>query len=293
MGQRPRKAKAASRIFEKNSHRRVELFVDKRASAARSVSMLDSLLPARRGPVRAVEDVPANSGRSSAGDTTSTSSYVETGSAAEKIVTIVTEPLHSLLEKVTGKPKNTVDFWSLDVEGSEAGILQNTDFSKVEVGVMLIEMNKTPENNATIKKIMREKGFRDVGTSKYNEGRGVEALDHVFVNDEYFRSRNVKAPGTSGGPMLASLVGTPGAGPQSGNCQSDGGQSSFLESQSSFVDELGTSTTSAGLVSSTRNAVDSSGSAADLSAPFHHFTPARDLLEIVSRGEVVEGKRTP
>ena len=107
-------------------------------------------------------------------------------------MTIVTEPLHSLLEKVTGKPKNTVDFWSLDVEGSEAGILQNTDFSKVEVGVMLIEMNKTPENNATIKKIMREKGFRDVGTIKYNEGRGVEALDHVFVNDEYFRRRNVK-----------------------------------------------------------------------------------------------------
>ena len=137
-------------------------------------------------------------------------------------VTIVTEPLHSLLEKVTGKPKNTVDFWSLDVEGSEAGILQNTDFSKVEVGVMLIEMNKTPENNATIKKIMREKGFRDVGTSKYNEGRGVEALDHVFVNDEYFRRRNVKPPNTSEGPMLASFVGTPGAGPESGNCQSDG-----------------------------------------------------------------------
>ena len=207
------------RIFEKNSipHRRVELL---KTRASPSTSLLE-----------------------------------KTGSAAEQIVTIVTEPLHSLLEKVTGKHKNTVDFWSLDVEGSEAGILQNTDFSKVEVGVMLIEMNKTPENNATIKKIMREKGFRDVGTSKYNEGRGVEALDHVFVNDEYFRKRNVKAPGTSGGPMLASLVGTPGAGPESGNCQSDGagGQSSFSEPQSLFVDELGTST-STGLVSSTRNA---------------------------------------
>ena len=35
--------------------------------------------------------------------------------------------------RISGVKKNTVDFWSLDVEGQEANVLQNTDFSKVEV----------------------------------------------------------------------------------------------------------------------------------------------------------------
>ena len=69
---------------------------------------------------------------------------------------------------------------------------------------------------------MLEKGFRDIGTSKYNEGGGEEDLDHIFVNDEYFRKRGVRAPGQAGGgAVLTPLTGTPQAGTQE-NCQRAG-----------------------------------------------------------------------
>lgn len=132
---------------------------------------------------------------------------------------IATEPLHTLLEKVTGKPKNAVDFWSLDyIEGSETDVLKNTDFAKVEVGVLLIEMNKSAENNAGITAVMKQNGFRDIGTSKYTNPGHIDDLDHVFVNDNYFKSRGITLPGTLGGPQLAKLWGAPQAG-NPDNCE--------------------------------------------------------------------------
>ena len=100
-------------------------------------------------------------------------------------------------------------------------------------------MNKSKENNDGITKIMKKNGFRDIGTSKYNEGRGEEALDHIFVNDKYFEKRGVALPGTEGGPYLTDLQGTPGvpaAGTGNYNCQA--GQRGGMKKPASSAIEM-------------------------------------------------------
>lgn len=94
------------------------------------------------------------------------------------------EPLWKLLKSIDPK-RNTVDFWSLDVEGSECGVLKGTDFTKVVVGVMLIEMNKNAQNNLCIKEVMKAKGFKDIGKL---------AIDSVFVNETYFQNLGLAVP---------------------------------------------------------------------------------------------------
>jgi FkbM family methyltransferase len=103
------------------------------------------------------------------------------------------QPLQALLEAIGQK---TVDFWSLDIEGSEGKVLENTDFSKVEVGVLLIEMNKEAENNKAIRAVMKKEGFQEIGHTMYREDvtkkKGV--LDHIFVNPKYFMKRKIPVP---------------------------------------------------------------------------------------------------
>lgn len=118
------------------------------------------------------------------------------------------EPVHSLLEAVGRK---TVDLWSLDVEGPELAILKATDFTKIEVGVMLIEMNSGWfwSDKKSIQNVMTAAGFIDIGTSKYRYkwGSAFESilllpercrvwsdLDHYFVNPEYFKQRDLPIP---------------------------------------------------------------------------------------------------
>lgn len=100
---------------------------------------------------------------------------------------VAAQPIHSLLEAVG---QHTVDFWSLDVEGSEGAVLKATDFSKVEVGVLLIEMNKNDENNNAIREVMSREGFLDIGHSNYDSG----ILDHIYINPKYFEKRNLPVP---------------------------------------------------------------------------------------------------
>lgn len=111
----------------------------------------------------------------------------EGGSADIGMLNVKAQPLHVLMAAVN---RTTVDFWSLDVEGCEADVLRSTDFSKVEVGVLLIEMNKDDANTAGIHEVMRREGFEDIGQTF----GPVKALDHIFVNPKYFRKRNMKVP---------------------------------------------------------------------------------------------------
>merc|ERR1719359_1165301 len=97
-------------------------------------------------------------------------------------VSVQAQPLHVLLEKIG---QRAVDFWSLDIEGSEGMVLKGTDFSKVEVGVMLIEMNKNEENNNAIREVMTKEGFRNIGPIRQ---------DQVFVNPKYFQKRGLPVP---------------------------------------------------------------------------------------------------
>jgi len=103
------------------------------------------------------------------------------------------EPLLALLHGIQPNV-STVDFWSLDIEGSEGPVLESTDFSQVEVGVLIIEMNKGEENNKRIRKVMDANNFRDIAGTIYNERGFPEVLDHVFVNPKYFEKRGLKVP---------------------------------------------------------------------------------------------------
>jgi len=100
--------------------------------------------------------------------------------------------LQALMETIG---RTTVDFWSLDIEGSESAVLHSTDFSKVEVGVLLIEMNKNGENNAGIREVMQREGFVDIGHTTYSEGGdSAKPLDRIFVNPQYFKKRGLAVP---------------------------------------------------------------------------------------------------
>jgi len=107
--------------------------------------------------------------------------------------TVVAQPLTALMDQIGQK---TVDFWSLDIEGSEAAVLAATDFKKIEVGVLLIEMNKDEQNNKEIQDVMNKEGFKRIGHSKYftevEHKAGI--LDHIFINPKYFQKRNLPVP---------------------------------------------------------------------------------------------------
>jgi len=113
---------------------------------------------------------------------------------SEASFVVQAEPLERLLAAVDPSLK-TVDLWSLDIEGAESMVLENTDFGRIEVGVLLVEMNKTPENNAKISAVMAKNGFVDIGRTSYPRGY----LDHVFVNPLYFSRRQMPTPSVVSG----------------------------------------------------------------------------------------------
>jgi len=101
------------------------------------------------------------------------------------------QPLHEL---VLATGHKTVDFWSLDIEGVEAAVLDTTDFKKIELGLLLVELNTRDEDKvkfAAIQKIMKREGFRDIGFLGCDPG---EDLDRVFINPSYFTSRGLDVP---------------------------------------------------------------------------------------------------
>jgi len=94
------------------------------------------------------------------------------------------EPLEKLIRAIDSD-RRTVDFWSLDIEGGECKVLESTDFQKLQVGILLVEMNKTPENNACIRSVMERNGFQDIGKL---------LIDHVFINQQYVQERGLSLP---------------------------------------------------------------------------------------------------
>merc|ERR1712118_356483 len=54
------------------------------------------------------------------------------------IINISAFPLHMVMQALG---RETIDYWSLDTEGSEEAIIKATDFSQIEVGVMTVEFN--------------------------------------------------------------------------------------------------------------------------------------------------------
>ena len=91
------------------------------------------------------------------------------------------EPLAKILAAIS-PTRTTVDFWSLDIEGAECDVLQTTDFEKITVGILLIEMNKV---GGCVSKVMKERGFVRVGHV---------AIDDLFVNPKYVENKGLVIP---------------------------------------------------------------------------------------------------
>jgi len=97
-------------------------------------------------------------------------------------IAVQVSPLENLLECVE---RTTVDLWSLDVEGVESMIVEAFPFGKIEVGMMVIEMNKSEDNNKNIEQVMKTNGFKECGNRNG---------DRYYVNPSYFKKRGMHAP---------------------------------------------------------------------------------------------------
>lgn len=100
----------------------------------------------------------------------------------ENVTEIEVAPVADLLACLE---KKTVDFWSLDVEGVEAKILETFPFETFEVGMMVIEMNKNEENNEGIERKLFSHNFKECGRTAY---------DRIYVNPSYFSKRGFQTP---------------------------------------------------------------------------------------------------
>ena len=105
-------------------------------------------------------------------------------------VKVSAEPLSKILAAIEPSVKR-VDFWSLDIEGSECDVLSSTDFEQLQVGIMLIEMNKSEQGNRCIEQVMERNGFRDLGSTHDKDGL---VLDHVFINKAYAEEHQLTIP---------------------------------------------------------------------------------------------------
>eukprot|EP00747_Dinoflagellata_sp_TGD_P028765 gnl/TRDRNA2_/TRDRNA2_133469_c0_seq1.p1 gnl/TRDRNA2_/TRDRNA2_133469_c0~~gnl/TRDRNA2_/TRDRNA2_133469_c0_seq1.p1 ORF type:complete len:301 (+),score=50.27 gnl/TRDRNA2_/TRDRNA2_133469_c0_seq1:97-999(+) len=97
-------------------------------------------------------------------------------------VEVQVAPLDKLLACLK---QTTVDLWSLDVEGVESMVLDQFPFHEVEVGLLLIEMNKSENNNKQIEDIMKKQGFQECGQTTY---------DRIYMNPSYFLRRGLETP---------------------------------------------------------------------------------------------------
>jgi len=97
-------------------------------------------------------------------------------------INLTTFPFNMVLEALG---RRTVDYWSLDTEGSELGILEGVDFSKVEVGVMTVEHNNDQTAKAGILKRLQAAGLERVVA-------GIQ--DDYYANRRYFEKRQLPFP---------------------------------------------------------------------------------------------------
>lgn len=87
-------------------------------------------------------------------------------------------PLYTILLTI-GNP--TIDYFSLDIEGAEIGVLNSLPWDKIHIKVMSIEVNHVPEQE--VRKIMEGNGF-----CLYK--KTVNNIDHIYAHKEYTNACN-------------------------------------------------------------------------------------------------------
>lgn len=91
-------------------------------------------------------------------------------------VNVTCFPLDMMLDAIGVQ---TVDFFSLDIEGSEAAVLRNFPFERVEVGVLSIEVNGLPSD---LDAILLPHGYRRVDAS---------LLDVYYAKESYMKRKGL------------------------------------------------------------------------------------------------------
>ena len=87
-------------------------------------------------------------------------------------------PVYSLLLALN---RTTVDYFSLDVEGSELQVLKTIPFDKVDIKVLTVELVLTKEGKKNLEQFMNSKGYSSVMEVLHSGGL---ATDIVFVKEE-------------------------------------------------------------------------------------------------------------
>ncbi|XP_060557510.1 uncharacterized protein LOC132717938 [Ruditapes philippinarum] len=90
-----------------------------------------------------------------------------------KEITVQCFPLYSILLAMN---QLTVDYFSLDVEGAEEGILNNIPFEKIKIRTISIEYDKFEGGHVRLRKVMESKGF-----SFLVKMDSIAALDSIFI----------------------------------------------------------------------------------------------------------------
>ena len=88
---------------------------------------------------------------------------------------VPTISLADLLSK-HGAPE-TIDYLSIDTEGSEFDILSNFDFSKYRISIITCEHNYTP-NRERVRELLTRNGFQRVHEH-------ISGVDDWYVNSRY------------------------------------------------------------------------------------------------------------
>eukprot|EP00438_Fugacium_kawagutii_P010748 Skav218264 [mRNA] locus=scaffold2035:196687:217330:- [translate_table: standard] len=100
-----------------------------------------------------------------------------------KQINVSTFPLYQVLQVLN---RTTVDYWSLDTEGSELQILKGSGLEHFELGVLTVEhLNHDVENRQSIKAFLEQ-----FGLARVVEGKN----DDYYANPKYFSRRNLPFP---------------------------------------------------------------------------------------------------
>eukprot|EP00747_Dinoflagellata_sp_TGD_P179187 gnl/TRDRNA2_/TRDRNA2_29570_c0_seq1.p1 gnl/TRDRNA2_/TRDRNA2_29570_c0~~gnl/TRDRNA2_/TRDRNA2_29570_c0_seq1.p1 ORF type:complete len:348 (+),score=64.06 gnl/TRDRNA2_/TRDRNA2_29570_c0_seq1:64-1107(+) len=98
---------------------------------------------------------------------------------------LVDVPCFPLATAMYALGRTVIDYWSLDVEGAEPDVLEHTDFSHIEIGIITVEHNSDIEKFQRIKKALTKHGF----VRAKNDGQ-----DAYYFNEAYFSKRKLPRP---------------------------------------------------------------------------------------------------
>jgi len=99
------------------------------------------------------------------------------------VVQVQCFPLHLVMQALN---RTTVDYWSLDTEGSEASILAATDFKSLEIGVITVEHNGDAAKRSDILRTLGAAGMERVVAG---------GQDDYYASRQYFQRRSLPFPG--------------------------------------------------------------------------------------------------